>query len=181
MAFEYDVKFYRGPEHEFDFPGLRDGASMWCAGKEQAASVALAFNGWAFRQRSPLIASALPVSPSDPKPKGWRVWIAVNESGPDAYGIDAVKEWAALRIATTGQEPAEGWPRTAELYRDFTAWAKARGLSASFLPPINTFTQRAKTHIAAKFVRRADGMHVIGAALKKTDMEAANGIDREPL
>lgn len=181
VAFEYDVKFYRGPEEEFDFPNLRDGASMWCAERPQALEVAQAFNRWALKSRSPLAATEMPVSPNDHKKRGWRVWIMANSDGPDALRVDPLPVWAELRVEQTGQEPAGGWAKTTEFYQDYVAWAASRGLKKTFMPPANTFTQRLKSIIDAQFKRRAEGMIIIGATLKKTDLEAANGIDPEPL
>lgn len=182
MPFEYDQKFYSSVAEEFGFASLADGASLFCEAQDDARTIAAEFNYWAFCKRSPLIASARKTSISDTKKKkGFRVWILTNRDGPDAYDVDALKAWASERVEKRRETPAEGWPKTSDLYRDFIAWAAYRKLSRALLPPVNTFSRNIRQHIDADFRRRAEGMIVIGAALKKTDMEAANGIDPEPL
>ncbi len=183
MTFEYGVEFHRSLSDAYDFPNLREGASMLCHRKEQAKEIVDAFNAWAFSNRSPYAASTYyPLAVSEGKPaKGWRVWIVINEQGADALKVDPVAPWVEARVQKTMARPAKGWMITAEFYRDFYSWCKSRGLSDNSIPPANTFTQRFKKEADAEFRRRAIGMTVIGATLKKTDLEAANGIDPDPL
>lgn len=168
MGFEYTVKYSPRLEDEYEFAGLREGASLWCETRDKAGKIALAFHEWAFANNSDLIAETLPVSSTDPKPRGWRVWIIQNEHGPTAYMVDPLIMWTRERIAEASTEPASGWHRTSELYADFIAWAVSKGLNKAYLPTATTFTNRMKAMLTdADFRRRSEGMVVVGVRLKE--------------
>ncbi|MGZ2448265.1 5S rRNA maturation endonuclease (ribonuclease M5) [Rhizobium ruizarguesonis] len=72
----------------------------------------------------------------------------IPESSKDSLNswllLDPLNEWFDIRIVPTVNEPASGWLRTSRLFDDFKKWAVDQGYKESFLPPVNTFSQRLK-------------------------------------
>ncbi|MBB3308722.1 hypothetical protein FHT78_000451 [Rhizobium sp. BK196] len=101
----------------------------------------------------------------------------IPESSKEALNawllLDPLNEWFDIRIEPTSNEPAGGWLRTVKLFEDFRKWAIEQGYRESFLPPVNTFSQRLKSMPDVHLVRFASGMVAQGVRLKEGAMSAA--------
>ena len=60
--------------------------------------------------------------------------------------------------------------RTAKLFEDFRKWATDQGYRESFLPPVNTFSQRLKSMPDVRLVRLANGTVAQGVILKESTL-----------
>lgn len=101
----------------------------------------------------------------------------IPESSKEALNswllLDPLNEWFAIRVEPTATEPPGGWLRTARLFEDFRKWAIDQGYRESFLPPVNTFSQRLKSMPDVRLVRLANGMVAQGVTLKDSTYAAA--------
>lgn len=99
------------------------------------------------------------------------------ESSKDALNawllLDPLNEWFDIRIEPAETEPAGGWLRTARLFEDFRKWAIDQGYRESFLPPVNTFSQRLKTMPDIHLKRLSLGMVAEGVVLKEAALAGA--------
>ncbi|MBB3656456.1 5S rRNA maturation endonuclease (ribonuclease M5) [Rhizobium sp. BK650] len=100
----------------------------------------------------------------------------IPESSKEALNswllLDPLNEWFDIRVQPTDSEPSGGWLRTARLFEDFRKWAIDQGYRESFLPPVNTFSQRLKSMPDVRLVRFANGMIAQGVALKESAASA---------
>lgn len=84
--------------------------------------------------------------------------------------LDPLNEWFDIRIEPAEAEPSGGWLRTAKLFEDFRKWATDQGYRESFLPPVNTFSQRLKSMPDVRLVRLANGTVAQGVILKESTL-----------
>ncbi len=91
--------------------------------------------------------------------------------------LDPVNEWFDIRVEPAPERPAGGWLRTAKLFEDFRRWAIDQGYRESFLPPVNTFSQRLKSMPNVHLVRLSEGMVAQGVVLKDSAAAAATYAD----
>ncbi|TCS05246.1 CHC2 zinc finger domain-containing protein [Rhizobium sp. BK418] len=96
----------------------------------------------------------------------------IPESSKEALNswllLDPLNEWFDIRVVPAEAEPFGGWLRTAKLFEDFRKWAIDQGYRESFLPPVNTFSQRLKAMPDVRLVRFADGTVAQGVTLKES-------------
>ncbi len=84
--------------------------------------------------------------------------------------LDPLNEWFDIRVEPAQNEPTGGWLRTAKLFEDFRKWAIDQGYRESFLPPVNTFSQRLKSMPDVRLVRFANGTVAQGVLLKESTL-----------
>ncbi|GAA3106965.1 hypothetical protein GCM10010520_59580 [Rhizobium viscosum] len=84
--------------------------------------------------------------------------------------LDPLNEWFDIRIEPAEAEPTGGWLRTAKLFEDFRKWATDQGYRESFLPPVNTFSQRLKSMPDVRLKRLANGTVAQGVILKESTL-----------
>ncbi len=91
--------------------------------------------------------------------------------------LDPLNEWFDMRMEPATLEPAGGWLRTARLFEDFRKWATDQGYRESFLPPVNTFSQRLKSMPDVRLKRLSFGTVAEGVALKESALAAGHYAD----
>ncbi|MSX01589.1 MAG: hypothetical protein F2813_00335 [Actinobacteria bacterium] len=79
--------------------------------------------------------------------------------------LDPVAAWFEERVQLSPTEPAGGWMRASDLFKDFRTWAIDNGHSERFLPPVTSFGARLKAMpgVDTKHTRR--GSIVMGIVL----------------
>lgn len=80
--------------------------------------------------------------------------------------LDPLNEWFDIRVVPSPHEPQGGWLRTSRLFEDFKTWAVDQGYKESFLPPVNTFSQRLKSMPNIQLKRFSSGMVAQGVTLQ---------------
>jgi 5S rRNA maturation endonuclease (ribonuclease M5) len=93
----------------------------------------------------------------------------IPESSKDALNswllLDPLNEWFDIRVTPAANEPINGWLRTSKLFEDFRKWAVEQGYKESFLPPVNTFSQRLKAMPNVQLKRLNTGMVAQGVTI----------------
>ncbi|OHV24965.1 hypothetical protein EOS93_25065 [Rhizobium sp. RMa-01] len=93
----------------------------------------------------------------------------IPESSKDALNswllLDPLNEWFEIRVTPAASEPVNGWLRTSKLFEDFRKWAVDQGYKESFLPPVNTFSQRLKAMPNVQLKRLNSGMVAQGVTI----------------
>jgi|GEM_PF-912429 len=94
----------------------------------------------------------------------------IPESSKDALNswllLDPLNEWFDIRVTPAANEPINGWLRTSRLFEDFKKWAVEQGYKESFLPPVNTFSQRLKAMPNVQLKRLSSGMVAQGVTIQ---------------
>ena len=95
---------------------------------------------------------------------------SIPESSKDALNswllLDPLNEWFDIRVVPAPFEPQGGWLRTSRLFEDFKTWAVDQGYKESFLPPVNTFSQRLKSMPNIQLKRLSSGMVAQGVTIQ---------------
>ncbi|MBD9390260.1 hypothetical protein IB237_23960 [Agrobacterium sp. AGB01] len=95
---------------------------------------------------------------------------SIPESSKDALNswllLDPLNEWFDIRVVPAPFEPQGGWLRTSRLFEDFKTWAVDQGYKESFLPPVNTFSQRLKSMPNIQLKRLSTGMVAQGVTIQ---------------
>ncbi|MBX5020445.1 CHC2 zinc finger domain-containing protein [Rhizobium lentis] len=93
----------------------------------------------------------------------------IPESSKDSLSawllLDPLNEWFDIRVVAAANEPHGGWLRTSKLFEDFRKWAIDQGYKESFLPPVNTFSQRLKAMPNVQLKRLNSGMVAQGVTI----------------